>query len=97
MFKSVKATRYYNHFIFQGNAKTFQILDLDPQFWYSGIMKSIDEQILRSAKEIVVKFIEMGRLSPTNFHESFKDIYAAVDETVKKTVNQAPPSNDVQD
>nr|NJM01198.1 conjugal transfer protein TraB [Desulfobacula sp.] len=59
-------------------------------------MKSIDEQILRAAKEIAVKFIEMGRLSPSNFNESFKDIYAAVDETVKKTVNQDPPSNDVQ-
>ncbi|MCM2285112.1 MAG: conjugal transfer protein TraB [Desulfobacula sp.] len=60
-------------------------------------MKSIDEQILRTAKEIIVKFIEMGRLSPSNFHESFKDVYATVDETVKKTVNQAPPSNDTQD
>ncbi len=60
-------------------------------------MKSIDEQILRAAKEIVVKFIEMGRLSPSNFHESFKDIYVTVDETVKKTVNKDIPSNDVQD
>jgi len=59
-------------------------------------MKSIDEQILRTAKEIVVKFIEMGRLSPSNFHESFKDIYTTVDETVKKTVNQEIPSNDPQ-
>jgi hypothetical protein len=46
-------------------------------------MKSIDEQILRSAKEIIVKFIEMGRLSPSNVHEAFKDVYATVDETVK--------------
>ncbi|MFA5906341.1 MAG: conjugal transfer protein TraB [Desulfobacula sp.] len=60
-------------------------------------MKSIDEQILRAAKEIVVKFIEMGRLSPSNFHESFKDIYVTVDETVKKTVNKDTPPNDIQD
>ena len=60
-------------------------------------MKSIDEHILRAAKEIVVKFIEMGRLSPSNFHESFKDIYTTVDETVKKTVNQDIPPNDNQD
>ena len=59
-------------------------------------MKSIDEQILRAAKEIVVKFIEMGRVSPTNFHESFKDIYVTVDETVKKTVDKETPSNDTQ-
>ncbi len=48
-------------------------------------MKSIDEQILRSTKEIIVKFIEMGRLSPSNVHEAFKDVYATVDETVKST------------
>lgn len=60
-------------------------------------MKSIDEQILRAAKEITVKFIEMGRLSPSNFSESFKDIYATVDEIVKKTVYKDTPSNEVQD
>ena len=60
-------------------------------------MKSIDEHILRTTKEIVVKFIEMGRLSPSNIHESFKEIYATVDETVKKNVNNAVPSIDNQD
>jgi hypothetical protein len=59
-------------------------------------MKSIDEQILRAAKEIVVKFIEMGRVSPSTFNESFKDIYITVDETVKKTVDKETPSNDTQ-
>lgn len=57
-------------------------------------MKSIDEQILRATKEIIVKFIEMGRLSPANIHESFKDIYATVNETVKKNVSKDIPSND---
>ena len=52
------------------------------------LMKSLDEQILRTAKEIIVKFIEMGRLSPSNFHESFKDIYTTVDETVKNALNK---------
>ncbi|MCK5837193.1 MAG: conjugal transfer protein TraB [Desulfobacula sp.] len=60
-------------------------------------MKSIDEQILRTTKEIIVKFIEMGRLSPSNIHESFKDIYTTVDETVKKNVIKPAPSNDKQD
>lgn len=46
-------------------------------------MKSIDENILRTTKEIVVKFIEIGRLSPSNIHESFKDIYATINDTVK--------------
>ena len=44
---------------------------------------SQDEQILRTAKEIVVKFIETGRISPTGFPDVFKAIYQAVDETVK--------------
>ena len=60
-------------------------------------MKSIDEHILRATKEIIVKFIEMGRLSPSNIHESFKDIYAVVNETVKENVTKAVPSNDKQD
>ena len=46
-------------------------------------MASIDEQILRTAKEIVVKFIETGRISPTGFHETFKTIYHTIQETVK--------------
>jgi hypothetical protein len=47
-------------------------------------MKSIDEHILRTTKEIVVKFIELGRLSPSSVHESFRDIYATISETVKE-------------
>ena len=60
-------------------------------------MKSIDEHILRATKEIVVKFIEMGRLSPSNIHESFRDVYATVDKTVKEHVNKTVPSNDKKD
>ena len=50
-------------------------------------MKSIDEQILRATKEIIVKFIEMGRLSPSNIHESFRDIHATVNDTVKNNLD----------
>ncbi len=46
-------------------------------------MGSMDEHILRATKEIIVKFIEGGRLSPTAFHETFKSIYQTVEETVK--------------
>ena len=46
-------------------------------------MASIDEQILRATKEIVVKFIEGGRISPTGFHEAFREIYDTIEETVK--------------
>ena len=46
-------------------------------------MASMDEQVLRAAKEIIVKFIESGRVSPAGFSETFKDIYSTVEETVK--------------
>lgn len=49
-------------------------------------MATIDEQILRTTKEIVVKFIESGRISPSSFHESFKDIYRTVEKTTKDSM-----------
>jgi len=42
-----------------------------------------DEAILKVAKEIVVKFIEIGRLSPANFSETFESVYKAIRETVR--------------
>lgn len=48
---------------------------------------SVDEHILRSAKEIIVKFIETGRVSPTTFHETFKSVYNTIEETVKGVKN----------
>ena len=49
-------------------------------------MATIDEQILRTTKEIVVKFIESGRISPSGFHEAFKDIYRTVEKTTKSSM-----------
>ncbi|MBU0990927.1 MAG: conjugal transfer protein TraB [Proteobacteria bacterium] len=46
-------------------------------------MGSVDEQILRAAKEIVVKFIEVGRVSPNSFHDAFREIYETVHNAVK--------------
>ena len=48
-------------------------------------MASIDEQVLRTAKEIIVKFIETGRVSPAGFSETFGSIYRAIDATVKES------------
>ena len=42
-----------------------------------------DEAILKVAKEIAVKFIEVGRLSPANFGETFLDIYKSIRDTVR--------------
>lgn len=57
-------------------------------------MSSIDEQILRAAKEIVVKFIETGRISPTTFPETFKSVYTAVSGTVKGL--ESPAADEAQ-
>jgi hypothetical protein len=46
-------------------------------------MASLEEQILRASKEIVVKFIEVGRVSPAGFPELFKSVYRTVDQAVK--------------
>ncbi|MBW2430147.1 MAG: conjugal transfer protein TraB [Deltaproteobacteria bacterium] len=52
-------------------------------------MGSIDEQILRATKEIVVKFIEAGRISPSGFHETFKNIYRTVEKTTRHSIKKA--------
>jgi hypothetical protein len=46
-------------------------------------MSSMDEQILRASKEIIVKFIETGRVSPSGFSEAFKSVYDTVVAAVK--------------
>ena len=53
-------------------------------------MANIDEQILRATKEIVVKFIENGRISPSGFHETFESIYHTVEKTAKAS-SVTPP------
>lgn len=45
-------------------------------------MKTLDEQVLKIAKEIVAKFIEVGRVSPTSFDETFKGVYRSIKEAV---------------
>ncbi|MGV1099995.1 hypothetical protein ACUUL3_11380 [Thiovibrio sp. JS02] len=42
-----------------------------------------DDAILKVAKEIVIKFIEVGRLAPGNFDETFRAIYQSVRDTVR--------------
>ena len=59
-------------------------------------MATVDEQILRSAKEIVVKFIETGRVSPTGFPEAFRTIYRAIADTVHNHSPSNPEKSDHQ-
>jgi hypothetical protein len=42
-----------------------------------------DEAIFKVAKEIVVKFIEVGRLTPASFEENFERVYRAIERTVR--------------
>jgi len=60
-------------------------------------MANIDEQILRATKEIVVKFIENGRISPTGFHETFESIYRTVDKTAKASIKASKPEAKKED
>ena len=58
-------------------------------------MSSMDEQILRAAKEIAVKFIETGRVSPNGFSDAFKAIYQTVYEAVHESHGPSePPKTD---
>jgi len=43
-------------------------------------MSKKDELVLKTVKEIVVKFIEVGNISPTSFGNHFKNIYKTVKE-----------------
>ena len=42
-----------------------------------------DEAVFKVAKEIVVKFIEVGKLSPSSFEETFDRVFKAVERTVR--------------
>ncbi|MHC1702126.1 MAG: hypothetical protein AB9900_14345 [Humidesulfovibrio sp.] len=53
-------------------------------------MESLEKQALQVAKEIVVKFIEVGRISPANFAEHFAEIYTEILGTVGGGAAAAP-------
>lgn len=48
---------------------------------------SMEEHILRTTKEIVIKFIEVGRVSPTGFHETFLSVHKTVAKAVADGAN----------
>ncbi len=56
-------------------------------------MASTDEQILKVTKEVVVKFIETGRVSPAGFNDTFKNVYNTVKEAVQGS-DEAPEPED---
>ena len=45
-------------------------------------MEHDDEIILRYSKEIIIKFIELGRISPNSFGDHFRSIYWSLKNTL---------------
>jgi hypothetical protein len=45
-------------------------------------MDKYQKQALQVAKEVVIKFIEVGRISPSNFGQNFDVIYKDVMRTI---------------
>jgi len=43
-----------------------------------------EETILKISKEIAIKFIEVGRITPATFGNTFTNIYSTINQTVRK-------------
>ncbi len=43
-----------------------------------------EETVLKISKEVVIKFIEMGRVTPATFDETFKNVHSTVRETLER-------------
>ncbi len=48
----------------------------------TGNLSQLDEITLRTTKEIVIKFIEMGRCSPATFEEVFTQVFKVIKKTI---------------
>ena len=47
-----------------------------------------EEKILKVAKEVVVKFIEIGRVSPTQFDGIFKSVFGTIKSSVSSNESE---------
>lgn len=56
-------------------------------------MDKTRQQALQVAKEIVVKFIEVGRISPSNFDQFFSAIYWEI----LRNIQEEPPGHQSND
>ncbi len=45
-------------------------------------MNADDEKILRLTKEVIIKFIELGRVSPSNFDQQFRNVFWTIKSTM---------------
>jgi hypothetical protein len=55
-----------------------------------GSMKNEEELVLKVTKEIIVKFIEVGRLSVN----SFDDVWNQIHQTVRDSMKQGSPNSE---
>lgn len=62
-------------------------------------MDTIQKMAVQTTKEIVVKFIEIGRISPGNFEQFFSPIYQEVLRTLSgdQSRESRPDTRDGQD
>lgn len=60
-------------------------------------MEKISKEALQVTKEIMVKFIETGRVSPTNFAEIFPSVHQVVLATITRPAASAPPVADADE
>ena len=56
-------------------------------------MKQEDELVLKVTKEIVIKFIEVGRLSANSFDEVFRQIHTTVYDSLMGTSTKVKDSD----
>jgi len=53
-------------------------------------MKSEEELVLKVTKEIIVKFIEVGRLSVNSFEDVWNQIHQTVSDSLKEDGGERP-------
>lgn len=54
-------------------------------------MDKVHKETLQVTKEIIVKFIETGRVSPANFEEIFPAVYSVVRKTLVDSLFSPAP------
>lgn len=69
----------------QGHSPTDGFSDAEPR---EVLMGKENKEALQVTKEIIVKFIETQRISPSNFAEHFSAIYKIVLDTLENNATQ---------
>jgi hypothetical protein len=54
-------------------------------------MATKEEQLLHASKEIIVKFIEVGKVSPTSFRDQFFNVFDTLKQAVENSYDDPTP------